>query len=104
MQFFGDLQGMMRDLSKNPSPAIPNALSEPKEGVSCFLSLISVLQFYLFLPWSFLCDMRPIFRVTELVCLCCFISVNCFSPLQNNSAESGAAEPLAMTANGDVSS
>lgn len=28
------LQGIMRDLSKNPSPAIPNASPEPKEGVS----------------------------------------------------------------------
>ncbi|KAG1364146.1 GATA transcription factor 17 [Cocos nucifera] len=42
-------KGTMRDLSKNPPPAIPNALSEPKEG---------------------------------------------------NSAESGAAQPLVITANG----
>lgn len=47
-------KGTMRDLSKNPSPTIPNALSEPREG--------------------------------------------------NNSAESGAIQPLMITANGHNSS
>lgn len=81
-----DLQGTMRDLSKNPAPTTPNALSEPKEGVSLLLAFPlwnHGIYIYIRINFDSPIDLHTLFHF-----------------LQDNSAEAVGSQPIAVGVNG----